>query len=290
MLSSMLRLSRRSLFVLHLLAVLAMVPVCALAKEPLVWGVFDFPPFQILDGPRKGSGSFDGELQTLIAAMPEFEHKVVPMSFARRREEFVGGTNLCTPGIFRAPAAALKLAISKPALTHLDNRVIFLRDKAPLFGEDHPIDLDTLFKRTDLIGALVPGRSYAPNIDAAIQRFGGNRNLVIRPLETAQLFQMLLAGDVDYLLLFSHEAAFLADRFGVGERILNRPIAGTPPYIFTHVACTGNAWGRAVIERINAIILTERANPEYRQYSERWYPPEDRNKIRSYYPNMLKEQ
>jgi uncharacterized protein (TIGR02285 family) len=283
------RIALRSRCFLRLLAALALLPASATAKEPLIWAVFDFPPFQILEGPHMGSGSFDGELQSLIAKMPEFEHKIVPMSFARRREEFIAGNNICTPGIFRAPAMALKLAISMPALTHLDNRVIFLKDKAALFGDDNPIALDVLFKRKNLLGVAVPGRSYAPNIDDAIQRYRGGPNLMIRALETSQLFQMLLNGDVDYLLLFSHEAAFLADRFGAGERIQNRPIAGTPPYIFTHVACTGNAWGRAVIDKIDAIMLTERVQPDYRRYSERWYPPDDQDKIRRYYPNMLKE-
>jgi uncharacterized protein (TIGR02285 family) len=283
------RIALRSRRFLGLLAALALSPAYVAAKEPLIWGVFDFPPFQILEGPHRGSGSFDGELQSLIARMPEFEHKIVPMSFARRREEFIAGTNLCTPGIFRPPAVALNLAISMPALTHLDNRVIFLKDKAPRFGDGSPIDLDVLFKRKTLLGAAVPGRSYAPNIDDAIQRHRGSPNLLIRPLATTQLFQMLLNGDVDYLLLFSHEAAFLADSFGASERVVNRPIAGTPPYIFTHVACTGNAWGQAVIDKVNAIILTERSQAAYRQYSERWYPPEDQDRVRRYYPNMLKE-
>ena len=275
---------------LRLLVALALLPTRVTARaEPLVWGVFDFPPFQILEGPHQGSGSFDGELQFLIEKMPEFEHKVVPMSFARRREEFLAGTNLCTPGIFRAPAQALKLAISVPALTHLDNRVIFLKEKAPLFGDDNPINLEVLFKRSDLLGAAVPGRSYAPNIDEAVQHARGRPNLMIRALETTQLFQMLLNGDVDYLFLFSHEAAFLARTFGADGRVLNRPIAGTPRSIFTHVACTGNAWGRAVIQKVNAILLTARAEPDYRKYSERWYVSEDQEKIRSYYPNMLEQ-
>jgi uncharacterized protein (TIGR02285 family) len=259
------------------------------AAEPLTWGVLEFPPFQILEGPHRGSGSFDGELQTLIARLPEFEHKVVPMSFARRREEFLAGTSFCTPGIFKPPAMALKLAISKPMLTHLDNRVVFLRDKEARFGERAPIDLDALLQDRNLRGAAVPGRSYAPNIDAAIQRARGAPNLMIRPLETTQLFRMLLNGDVDYLLLFSHEAAFLADKLDAGDRVRNRAIAGTPPYIFTHVACTGNDWGRAVIARIDAIMAAERLQPEYRRYSERWYPPEDQEKVRRYYSEMLKE-
>lgn len=39
------------------------------------------------------------------------------MSFARRREDFIAGVNLCTPGIFKVPAQALNLAISLPTLT-----------------------------------------------------------------------------------------------------------------------------------------------------------------------------
>jgi uncharacterized protein (TIGR02285 family) len=288
----MLKLSKEdfcSRLIPSLLVASVVFPFCAFAKEPLIWGVFDFPPFQILEGSHAGSGSFDGELQTLIAKMPEFDHKIVPMSFARRREEFMAGTNLCTPGIFRSPATALKLAISMPALTHLDNRVIFLKDKAALFGDEKALDLDALFERKNLTGAVVPGRSYAPNIDESIRRFQDKANFLMRPLETSKLFQMLLNGDVDYLLLFSHEAAFLADRFGVSERIVNRPISGTPPFIFTHVACTGNAWGKAVIDRINMILQTERTAHEYQKLSERWYPPEDQEKIRRYYPGMLKE-
>lgn len=272
-----------------LLAATVLFPVCAFALEPLVWGVLDFPPFQILEGKHAGSGSFDGELQVLIAQLPEYEHKIVRMSFARRRAEFQAGTNLCTPGIFREPAIALNLAISMPALTHLDNRIIFLKDKAELFGNAPAIRLDALFMRKNLIGAVVPGRSYSPNIDESIKRFQGKANLLMRPLETSSLFQMLLSGDVDYLLLFSHEAAFLADRFGVGGQIANRSVSGTAPFIYTHVACTGNAWGKEVIGKINRILQAERTKQEYRSFSERWYPREDQEKIRRYYPLMLKE-
>lgn len=261
----------------------------AVEKEPLTWSVLNFPPFQILEGSRQGSGSFDGELQMLIARLPEYSQQIVPMSFARRREDFMAGANLCTPGIFKPPAQALNLAISLPALTHLDNRIVFLKDKADAFGKTNPIALDTLFGNEKLVGAVVPGRSYAPNIDEAIQRFHDKPNLLMRPLTTRQLFEMLLAGDLDYLILFSHEAAFLADQAGGTDRIMNRPIAGTPPYQYTHVACTGNAWGKAIIAKINAILLTEREQPEYRTYSERWYPLEDQEKVRGYYPNMLKE-
>lgn len=257
------------------------------ARETLVWSVIDFPPFQVLDGTYAASGSFDGELQTLTDKMPDFEHTIVRMSFARRKQEFLSGTNICTPGIFLAPAKELNLAISKPVLTHLDNRVIFLKNKAALFGNENPIDLEALFKRKNLIGGMVAGRSYAPNIDALIRRYKDSPNLVIRTLTGNQQFQMLQSGDLDYLIMFSHEAAFQNNRMGLNNTVMNRSIAGTPPYLYTYVACTGNDWGRAVINKINAVLDRERRKDSYKQFSERWYPPEDRKKVRRYYPLML---
>lgn len=283
----MLRLLRRTGFFACVGALAAWLPSQSVAKEALTWAVLHFPPFQILEGPHQGTGSFDGELQVLIEKLPEFDHRVVPMSFARRKEEFSAGTNICTPGIFRAPALALNLAVSLPMLTHLDNRVIYLKEKEPLFGGE-PVDLDRLFDRSDVIGAVVPGRSYAPNIDQAIARHRGSANLLVRAIETSQLFQMLLDGDIHYLLLFSHEAAFLAERFGATGRIGHRAIAGTPPYLFTHVACTGNAWGKAVVAKLNKAMRDERSQPAYRALSERWYPPEDQERVRRFYPEMLR--
>jgi uncharacterized protein (TIGR02285 family) len=261
----------------------------AWGKELLTWSVIDFPPFQVLEGKQSGTGSFDGELQRIIDEMPEFEHEIVPMSFARRKEEFSKGTNMCTPGIFLAPAKALHLAISKPALTHLDNRIIFLKKKAALFGKENPVDLKKLFARKDIIGGMVAGRSYSPSIDKAIQHYKDSPNLVIRSLTGERLFQMLLGGEVDYLIMFSHEAEFHGNSLGVSNSFLNRPIAATPPYNYTYVACTGNAWGQAVINKVNLVLDRERGKKIYRSFSERWYPVEDRKKVRSYYPLMIKE-
>lgn len=258
-------------------------------KESLTWSVIDFPPFQVLEGKQSGTGSFDGELQAIVDEMPGFEHETVPMSFARRKEEFIKGTNICTPGIFLAPAKALNLAISKPALTHLGNRIIFLKNKAALFGEENPVDLKKLFARKDIVGGMVGGRSYAPAIDEAIQRYKGSPNLVIRSLTGERLFQMLLGGEVDYVIMFPHEAEFHGNRLGASDTFLDRPVAGTPPYIHTYVACTGNAWGRAVIDKVNAVLDRERGTKKYRSFSERWYPVEDRKRIRRYYQLMLKE-
>lgn len=278
----------------HLAAALAVTAALsatsAAAAEPLVWAVLDFPPFQILDGSRQGTGSFDGLLGQLTDHLRDYDHHVVPMSFARRDEEMRSGKHFCTPGIFRTQARIRQgWVFSLPALIHLDNRVVMLADTAERLGITGAIDLETLLARQDVVGGLVAGRSYAPNIDAAIERRHGAANLMVRAIRAEQFFQMLLARQVDYLILFPHEAAFFAQRFDAADWVVDRPILGTPPYIFTHVACVGEGWATGMVARIDATLRAIRPDPGYRALSESWYRPEDRALVAHYFPEMLRK-
>jgi uncharacterized protein (TIGR02285 family) len=278
---------RRLLAVLPMAVALVAAPALA-EDDRIVWAALDFPPFAILQGEHRGGGSFDGLLQLLVQEMPEYRHEIVPMTFARREGEIRAGQRLCTPGLFRTPAREGLLVFSQPALIHLDNRVVALASRADKLGPaDQAVDLEALFKRADLVGGIIAERSFAPNIDPLIKRFSGSRNLVLRPMKSCQMFEMLLDGEIDYTLLFPHEAAYLAGRFKVVEPLQIRSIAGTPPYIATHVACTKGAWGEAVIRRIDGILARRRTAPEYRALSERWYGDADKALIRRYYPKLL---
>jgi uncharacterized protein (TIGR02285 family) len=256
------------------------------ATDSIVWAALDFPPFQILGGEFRGSGSFDGLRELLVSQMPDYRHEVMGMTFARREEELRQGQLLCTPGMFRTPAREGLLMFSQPALIHLDNRLVFLASGADRFGSG-PIDLAALLARTELVGGVISERSFAPNIDQLLQKLGGQGNLVKRPVRAAQMLEMLVNGEIDYTILFPHEAAYLGRQLGVGESLVVRPIAGTPPYILTHVACTRGAWGERVIRRIDGILEKSRAMPHYRRLSERWYGESDQMLIRQYYPRLL---
>lgn len=277
-------------FIAVLAAAAAFMAGPAAGEETVVWSVLDFPPFQVLNGEHQGSGSFDGLLQLLVRQMAEYRHDIVPMTFARREEEMRAGQPLCTPGIFRTPARERLLVFSMPALIHLDNRVVALSAMDGKLGpEGQPADLEALLKRADLVAGIISERSFAPNIDPLVARHGKSRNVVMRPMKSYQVFGMLTGGDIDYTLLFPHEAAYLATQHKLREPLAIRPIAGTPPYIFTHVACTRGAWGEAVIRRVDSILARQRVMPEYQAYSERWYGEADKALIRRYYPRLLSE-
>ena len=262
-------------------------PNASLARETVQWGALDFPPFQVRDGEYQGSGSFDGLMEFLIEQMPEYDHNVLTMTFARREEQIRQGLPLCTPGLFRTPERREYLTFSLPALIHLDNRLIYLSSKASRLNGTDPVNLEAVLKRKDLVGGFISQRSFAPNIDPLIRQYANSKNVVLRPLKSSQVFEMLTSGKIDYTILFPHEATYLARKFSGSPDIVVRRIAGTPPYIFTHVACTKGPLGDILIARIDGILRVKRESPAYRALSERWYGEGDKALIRRYYPGLL---
>ncbi|MRR49877.1 MAG: TIGR02285 family protein [Rhodocyclaceae bacterium] len=279
--------SRVALWLAAIVLSAALLPATAEGRETVLWAALDFPPFQIREGESKGSGSFDGLLDLLVNQLGDLDHDVVTMTFARREEEIRRGHQLCTPGLFRTPAREGLLEFSLPALIHLDNRLVFRAANKDRFEGSQPADLDALLKRSDLVGGIVSERSFAPNIDPSIKQAAKQPNLLVRPLKSHQMFELLLRGEIDYTILFPHEAAYLARQQRERPDIRLRPIAGTPPYIFTHVACTKGPWGEAMIGRINQVLLRHQRQAQYRALSERWYDESDKMLIRKYYPLML---
>ena len=266
---------------------LMLVPMAARAAETVVWAVLDFPPFQIREGEHRGTGSFDGLLDLLIRELPQFEHEVVMMSFARREEEIRQGRRLCTPGLFRTPEREKLLAFSLPALIHLDNRLVVRADRVGSLPRERPLRLAALLADPTLIGGVIADRSFAPNIDPLLRQSAGAPNLVTRTLKSAQLFEMLTHGDIDYTILFPHEAAYLAQAVGKRDSVRVLPIADTPAHIVTHVACSGGAWGEATIAAVDRVLRLHQRSAEYRAFSERWYEEADKAQIRAYYGHML---
>lgn len=257
-----------------------------LVRDKIAWAALDFPPFQIVAGPHRGSGSFDGLRDLLVREIRDADHELVTMTFARREDELRNGTPLCSTGMFRTPVRERYLVFSKPALIHLENRLVFLGKNAARFPFGTKVDLEKLFKDRRLVGGIIAGRSFAPNIDASIRHHGGSPNLEMRAVKPSQVIELLLSGEIDYTIMFPHEAAFLERQAGRGGWLSNRPIAGTPPFIVTHVACTRGEWGERVVARVDRILREQRNRPEYRQFSERWYSAADQLLIRRYYPRL----
>jgi uncharacterized protein (TIGR02285 family) len=277
-----------------LLSCLVLAGVSKAQPEPplgeVTWAAVDFPPFQIVEGPHLGTGAFDGLRNLLIREIPDARHGILTQTFAQREEALREGQLLCSPGVFRTPARERYLVFSKPALIHLDNRLVYLNRNAGRFPVGAAVKLEAVFMDRRLTGGIIAGRSFAPNIDALIRRYGGAANIRVLPAKPARVLEMLEKGEIDYTIMFSHEADFLERQAGNQRTLANRRIDGTPPFILTHVACTRCDWGERVIARVNRILQAHRSDSEYRQLSERWYSAPDRELIRKYYPQLTEAE
>lgn len=273
-----------------LASALLSVGTASYGKETVTWAVLDFPPFQIRTGEFAGTGSFDGLLDLLMHELPEYAHEVQVMSNARLVEEFRSGHIVCSPGLFKSPAREQYMNFSVPALIHLDNRLVIGSHALARFPGAPTVDLGPVLERSDLIGGVSEGRSFAPNIDPLIQQHAHDRQLVYRPIQASQLFKMLAGGDIDYTILFPHEAAYLSKALNLPDVATLRPIKGTPPYIFTHVVCPKSAWGQQFLAKVNRVIEQRSHAPDYRALSERWYKEPDQARIRTFYPKLLEAQ
>lgn len=269
-----------------------MLSVCtaSYSKETVTWAVLDFPPFQIRTGEFQGTGSFDGLLDLLIRELPEYEHDVQVVSNARLAEELRSGRIVCSPGLFKTPAREKLMDFSVPALIHLDNRLVIGSHAVSRFSGAQTVDLSLVLERNDLIGGVSEGRSFAPNIDPLIQQHAHDRQLVNRPIQASQLFKMLASGDIDYTILFPHEAAYLSKALNLPDVATLRSIKGTPPYIFTHVVCPKTAWGQQFLAKVNRVIEQRSHAADYRALSARWYKEPDQARIRTFYPKFLEAQ
>ena len=65
------------------------------------------------------------------------------------------------------------------------------------------------------------------------------------------------------------------------------PIQQAPASNITYVTCVRNAWGKAVIERVNPIVRQRVLSPEHRAATLRWYTPKQRAALEQIYDNLL---
>ena len=260
------------------------------ARWTITWAAIDFPPFQVVSGAFYGTGSFDGLRNLLVQEIGDARHELTTTSFAERENRFRAGERLCSPGMFRTPARERYLVFSRPALIHLDNRLVFLARNGGRFPPGDTVDINRVFADPQLKGGIIAGRSFAPNIDAAIRRHAGLPHLSLLAERPAQVLDRVLNGEIDYTVMFSHEASFLERQAGQSGQLANRSIEGTPPYILTHVACSRGEWGERVIKRVNQILGQQKGRPLLRELSARWYDAADQALIERYYPRLVEAQ
>lgn len=260
-------------------------PVSSIAEDSVTWMEAKVPPIYIHEGENKGQGYEDVITDIIMENLDGYESHEIIASVARMYEELRRGEKVCNVAFFKTPEREEFMYFSSlPTTFTLPNMIITKKSKAELFGGTKTVKLEDILKDGKLTLAADKARSYGKNIDAVLQRYKGQKNLLIHAGEAVSegLLKMLLADRLDGVLGLPEEAMFLAEELNAENELITIALdenKGNYDAWVAYVACSKTEWGKQILEKIDHILSEQRATERYRAAYERWL---DENSIESY--------
>lgn len=236
-----------------------------LASESIRWVSFDFPPFEIIEGPDAGTGITDEMRKFSQLGLPNYEHQVPTIvNQARLKRLFKEGLS-CYPGIIPNKEGEPFLYYSIPY--SMDYPVLLVTTKKKhqtLFNNATSLSLEQSLK--DLAATLtVPSRTLGPVIDDIIEKNKGNKNLSIRMSmdHAGKTFEMLLKGRTDYVIAYNSEAVYWGQNGETNQLVFMDISELKGQFVLGSVGCSKSPKGREVIKKLNTYFAKNRNDKAY---------------------------
>lgn len=236
----------------------------------IIWHQADFPPAFILNGEDAGKGYCNKMQRDVATYLKDYEHRYVESNYKRISESLKADDNACCASIYKTPEREKYAAYSDPLFIGFSNGVIIPEERVFLYNRyitpERMIDLKALMAGEAAVKiGIVSGRNYGP-IESVITPFKGTERIYERAsTDSKGLVKMLMSNRIDILLALPLEIAYTAEQLGIGkETIRFFPLKDGELYTVSYMACSGNDWGRKVIEKVNAAIHQNR--PVFAKY------------------------
>jgi len=256
-----------------------------LSKETVIWRVTDWPPFYILEGPDKGKGIYDEIISMISRHLPEYDHQTMSMNTVRVRAQWSLGEKVCHPSVIVGESFNTQSVVNSILLPH---RIIVHKDKEDkvnLLRKDE-VSLGQLLADTTLRGGVTPGR-YTSLLNDIVKQHKGGGHLYFNP-NYDRMIEMVLLKRLDYIIEYPPIIAYTAKQMGLDNSTISLGIqeAKESSYLSVAVGCTKNAWGRAMIDKINQVLKKESQNPDFLESRLKWYDKPSRKILRKIYQDF----
>ncbi|GGD95420.1 hypothetical protein GCM10011390_12700 [Aureimonas endophytica] len=257
-----------------------LAPSASAEEAGVTWAIYDAAPFMIADGPNRDRGIFDQIRHLLDARLADIPHQTLSAPFPRIVTSLKAGAQWCFVGGVKTPEREDFAYFSLPVALFYPLRLVVPAEERQKFAAMAPLSLRHLLEeRPDLRTSMLRNRSLGPVIDDLLRRFP--------PPEThsdfPEAFRMLLNRRLDYLIDYANIATYNADLLGRPGAFAMLPFEERPEPVFSRVMCARTPWGRAFIDRVDAVLREARPMADYRAIVEAWSAPEDLPTIRAAY-------
>lgn len=259
-------------------------------RDEVTWMHAEFPPLRITNGPYAGQGVSDMIHDLMRRELPAFKHTLITANLSRTLNWMESGRNVLAVGIIPNPLRDRVMQYSVPCVM-VPPVCLVVRA-----GEQESLGLGGHVSLRDFIAwkhlGVAADRSYGPEVDSVLLSSPDLSRVVVNPCSnlSGNLLDMLLLGRVDGVLAYPFEATYAMRIKGEEGRIATVPLRESMVPIQGRVAAPRTAWGTAMIERVNEILLRHRGTPEYRAAIERWLPSGVLNDYRVMFEDFVRSR
>ena len=224
----------------------------------------------------------------------DYEHDTITTNITRHFYKFKQGEKVCSVGLYRTPEREEFMYFSMPSFLTLPPVLIIKKDGLSRFGNRTSVQLAEILGDKKLMVGMSKDRSYGTTTDDILKKHKGSNNILESTGQelSLNLFKMLLKGRLDGIIGLPEEALYQAEQLGIRDQLMTLTIEenqnGYEGWM-SSVGCSKNAWGKAIIDKINEILLKQRPTERYRTAYERWLDPNSIENYRRVYKDVFLE-
>jgi len=236
-----------------------------LATENIHWVSYDFPPFEIIDGPDAGTGIADQMRSFSQAGLANYEHQVPTVVNQARLERLFKEGLSCHSAIIPSKSGDPFFYHSIPyALAYPFVFVTTKEKQKTLFNNATSMSLEHALKNLNAM-LTVQSRTLGPVIDGIIEKNKGSKNLAVRMsiINAGKTFEMLLKGRADYVIAYNSEAVYWGKNGKIDQLAFMDIKELKGQFVRGSVGCSKSLKGREVIKQLNAYFAKNRNDQAY---------------------------
>jgi len=241
-------------------------------QKEIVWLQHQRPPWMIAAGIHKNQGYGDKIRKVIESNLDNYKHKLLPINPSRLLKELEDNKTICYGPVGKFPALKDKFYWSKALYVLTGYRIITLDHINQKFNNINTVSMKKLLEDKSLIFGRIADMWHYP-IDMKEYEHQDNILSISSSAPLSNLMSMMQKKRVDWV--FDHPVfvkwANTIVNSNPNEKFITMKVkeSSKSPKIIAYIGCTKNAFGKSIIDEINAKHTKENLLL-FRSYVRKW--------------------